>query len=216
MSALFGSSHRPGHHGRPDVHAEQRERARRRHRRRPSWAPPLAIGDMTGSTTGDLAAGMPGKDVGGLNDAGQVLVLPGNGTVGLTASGSHVRRPEHGRRGRHGGGGRPLRGRAASPATSPAPPRPTWPSARRARAWERRRGRVRSRSCSARPATLTGTGGTIWNQDTAGVFDTRGGQRPPRSDARRRPVGQRRPARPGARHRRTRTSARSRTPVRWA
>jgi extracellular elastinolytic metalloproteinase len=51
----------------------------------------VAIGDVTGSgTTGDLAAGMPGKDVSAKNDAGQVLVLPGSAT-GVTATGSHVR-----------------------------------------------------------------------------------------------------------------------------
>ena len=51
----------------------------------------VAIGDVTGtSTIGDLAAGMPGKDVSAQNDAGQVLILPGS-AAGVTAAGSHVR-----------------------------------------------------------------------------------------------------------------------------
>ena len=50
----------------------------------------LAIGDVTGTATGDLAVGIPGKDVTAKNDAGQVLFLRGS-TTGVSATGSHTR-----------------------------------------------------------------------------------------------------------------------------
>ena len=50
----------------------------------------LAAGDVTGDGHADVVAGEPGKDVSGLDAAGQVLVLPGSDT-GVTITGSHVR-----------------------------------------------------------------------------------------------------------------------------
>ena len=50
----------------------------------------VAIGDVAGAASGDLAIGAPGEDVGGLDDAGQVLILPGS-AAGVTTAGSHVR-----------------------------------------------------------------------------------------------------------------------------
>ena len=50
----------------------------------------VAIGNVIGDEHADLVAGEPGKDVNGVDSAGQVLVLPGSAT-GVTTTGSQVR-----------------------------------------------------------------------------------------------------------------------------